>query len=261
MLVRNAILSDEPYTLASAAAQAGSIRDLARLVPVYRPTAPALTSQCVAGLAQPDEPEQPAAPALTLATVSAWLAEQDHDVLRELPQVAVELAEIREDAHTAGFNAGRLEGDSAAAQETARLHELLKVIIEAVRTDCLREQERLAQQCVEIVAAALAQIAGPLLATREAAVGAVAAALGKAKPAAELTVRVNPADLSSLEAQRAALTAVTAAPTLHLLADAQVALGGCLVESPIGTLDARLELQLQGLFETLRAARESVVAP
>jgi flagellar assembly protein FliH len=258
MIVRDAVLSDELYTVASTAAPAGMIRDLARPVPVYRPPAPPLAMQSAAELIHPGEP---AVPALTLASVSAWLTEQDHHVLRELPQVAVELAEIREDAHAAGFNAGRIAGGAAAAQETARLHELLQVIVAAVRADCLREQERLAQQCVEIVAAALAQIAGPLLATREAAVGAVAAALSKAKPAVELTVRVNPADLSLLEAQRAALAAVTAAPTLHLLADAQVVLGGCLVESPTGTLDARLELQLQGLFETLRTARSRVVDP
>jgi len=100
-----------------------------------------------------------------------------------------------------------------------------------VRADCLREQEHLAQQCVDIVAAAIEQIAGPLLATREAAVGAVAVAIGKVKAAAELTVRVNPADVSLLEPQRAQLAALTAAPAVHLQADTQVALVGCLVVS------------------------------
>jgi flagellar assembly protein FliH len=259
MIVRDAILSDEPYTVVSAAAQAGSIRDLARPVPVSRPAVP--HSQCAAELASAAELDLPTTPTLSLATVSEWLTAQDHDVLSALPQVALELAEIREDAHTAGFNAGRNAGRTAAVQETLQLHELLKGSIEAVRADCLRQQEQLAQQCVDIVAAALAQIAGPLLATREAVVGAVALALGKAKPAAELTLRVNPADVSLLETQRAALTAVTAASALHLLADAQVALGGCLIESPTGTLDARLELQLQGLFETLRTARGWVAEP
>jgi flagellar assembly protein FliH len=86
-------------------------------------------------------------------------------------------------------------------------------------------------------------------------------ALSRAKAAAELSVRVNPADLPLLEARRAELLATTAAPVLHLLADARVTLGGCLIESAAGTLDARLELQLQGLFETLRAARARMAAP
>jgi flagellar biosynthesis/type III secretory pathway protein FliH len=261
MIVRDAVLSDEPYTLISVATQAGTIRELARAAPLLKPAAP--TMQGAAEFAQICEPEPPATPALTLtlATVGAWLAEQDHDVLRELPQVAIELDEIREDARTAGFNAGRVAGSAAAAQENAHRYELLKVTIEAVRADCLRQQEHLEQQCVDIVAAAIGQIAGPLLATREAAVGAVSAALGKVKAAAELTVRVNPGDVSLLEAQRAELAAVTAATALRLLPDPQVALGGCLIESSIGTLDARFELQLHGLCETLRVARARVAAP
>jgi flagellar biosynthesis/type III secretory pathway protein FliH len=256
MIVRDAILAEEPYTVAAAAAQPGMRRDLARPVPVYRPAA--FVAQPADDLAHLAQPSASAAPVLTLAAVAAWLAEQDHDVLRELPEVAVELAEIREDAYTAGFDAGRIEGSVAAAQQTARRHELLKASIEAVRADCLREQTRLEEQCVEIVVAAIAQIAGPLLATRAAAVGAVAAALSKAKAAAELTVRVNPTDLSLLEEQRSELAALTATPTLHLLGDAQVALGGCLIDSPVGTLDARFEVQLQGLFEALRVARAQV---
>ena len=251
MIVRDAILAQEPYTVA--AGTAGTLRGRARLVPlVERPVPPAHAAPepvCNAELVPP------AAPVLSVASVSAWLAEQDHDVLRTLPQVALELEEIREDAHTAGFNAGRIAGSAAAAEQTARLHELLEGIVTSVRTECLREQEQLAQQCVEIVATAIAQIAGPLLATHEAVVGAVMAALGKVKAAAELTVRVNPADLPMLEEQHAQLTAVTAATTLHLVSDAQVTLGGCLIESPAGTLDARLEVQLEGLCESLRAAR------
>jgi flagellar assembly protein FliH len=258
MIVRDAVLAEELYTVGSAPA-AGSVRERARPVPLFQP--PSLGVPATHELVGCEAEVQPAALVLTLEIVAAWLAAQDHEVLRELPSVALELAEIREDAHTMGFNAGRVAGTAAAAETTARLHEQLEGIIEAVRAECLRAQDQLAQQCVEIVAAAIGQIAGPLLATREAAVGAVAAALAKVKAAAELTVRVNPADLPSLEEQRAKLAAVTAASHLHLLADAQVALGGCLIDSSAGTLDARLELQLEGLCESLRAARARMAAP
>lgn len=257
MIVRDAILSDERYILANSPAQPGMIRDVPRLVPAPRPVVLPLTA--LQAPSTVDEPAEVAAaqapdPVLTLATVSAWLAEQTHDVLCELPTVAAELEEIREDAYTAGRNAGRIDGRAAAVHETLQLHELLKSSIDAVRAECLRAQGHLAAQCVEIVAAAIAQIAGPLLATREAATGAVLTALSRAKAAPELTVRVNPAEFALLETQHAQLAA-SAATSLQLIADSQVTLGGCLIESQAGTLDARLDVQLQGLFETLRVAQ------
>jgi len=97
MIVRDAILSEELYTVAGPATPAGTHRQLVRPRPLYRAPPLALAVPSAPTLASPDEP--PAlvtlvpvvAPVLTLEMVGAWLAAQEHDVLRELPQVTLEL--------------------------------------------------------------------------------------------------------------------------------------------------------------------------
>jgi flagellar assembly protein FliH len=248
MIVRDAIVSDEPYTLGGAGS-AGLVKvprpaPAPRLEPVLSPAI------CIEAASRP-----PIEPMLTPARVAAWLADQDRDVLiSTVPGLMAELAEIREDAHTAGFNAGQLEGRVAAHEQTAQLQVILKGVVDGLRAQYQDQQAQLATHCVEIVATALGKIAGPLLATRDAALGAVIEALRRARAGEELTLHVHPAEHAWLETEREQLTAVVSAP-LTLLADARVALGGCRIESLSGTLDARLEVQLQELFETLRAAQ------
>lgn len=263
MIVRNAVFSDEPYTVSPAVPGADMIRDAARPVPARRPQAVAAPLPVLVNEVSPASPvtsavtSAPVPPAFTPVSVAAWLAEQDRDVLlTAIPGLATELADIRDDAYAAGFSAGQLAGRAEASQQTEQLHAMLKATVEALSADCERQQTRLAAQCVDIVAVAIGKIAGPLLATREAALGAVTAALAQAKPGLELTVRVHPADLPWLEPQQGLLAGLVSGAALHLVADAQVMLGGCFIDSPVGTLDARLEVQLQGLCETLRTARE-----
>jgi flagellar assembly protein FliH len=233
-------------------------------VPMRRPQ-PVKAPMQVAGEAKPAievlSMAKQAPPALTLAAVSAWLAEQDRDTLTSaMPGLASELEEIREDAHAAGFNAGQIDGRTASQEQVVQLQALLESLVEALRTQYEQEQARLAALCVDIVATAFTKVAGPLLASREAAYAAVAEALARAKAGHELTVRISPVDLPVLEPQREQLAALVCAP-LTLVADPQVVLGGCVIESQPGTLDARLEVQLQGLYDTLRAAKQQVRTP
>ena len=67
---------------------------------------------------------------------------------------------------------------------------------------------------------------------------------------AQLRVRLHPHDLALLEEGRAGLD-----PRLVLQADSGIDMGGCQIEGPDGTLDARLELQVQQLRATLLAVR------
>jgi len=240
------------------------VHEVARPVPVRRQPVSVASTQALSE-AKPGIEVLPVVkqvpPALTVATVSAWLAEQDRQTLTSaMPGLAVELEEMREDAHAAGFNAGESDGRAALQAQIVQQHAVLESLVDALRTQYEQEQSRLAALCVDIVAAAFTKIAGPLLATRAAAYAAVAEALAKAKAGHALTVRVHPTDLPVLESQREQLTAVVCAP-LTLLADPQVVLGGCMIDSQPGTLDARLEVQLQGLYDTLRAAKQQVQTP
>jgi flagellar biosynthesis/type III secretory pathway protein FliH len=97
------------------------------------------------------------------------------------------------------------------------------------------------------------------LPTREAATSAVLEVLRKVREGRELIVRVCPDDLALLEEQRSLLAASLGGRKFSLVADTRVEVGGCIVESQLGSLDGRLEVQLRGLYDTLRAAKSAVV--
>jgi type III secretion protein L len=88
----------------------------------------------------------------------------------------------------------------------------------------------------------------------------VAAALQNARQQEKLTVRVNPSDLSLIEEEREKFLPSTRARFIDFVADPRVSSGGCLIESEVGTIDARLETQLRVLERALLAQSEGEAA-
>lgn len=81
---------------------------------------------------------------------------------------------------------------------------------------------------------------------------------GGAEPA-QLTVRVHPDDLAALQSdgELAAWLERQGLRGVHWQPDAEVAWGGCLLSSPRGVLDARLETQFAALQGLMRERRDA----
>ena len=80
--------------------------------------------------------------------------------------------------------------------------------------------------------------------------------LARLRRAQRVTVRIHPEDRAELERMLEALRArgsqaQHAIPPVDLEVDAAMARGGCLLESNLGSLDARVETQLQALARAL----------
>jgi flagellar assembly protein FliH len=198
-------------------------------------------------------------PVLTVDAVIGWLRGQGPESRRACAAVLVEeLQSLRDQAKNEGLRVGKAEAAEAARKELdARLAVFKRVVTEA-ESRLKQESDALATSCSEIVAEALTKIAGPLLATRDAAIGAVEQVLKRVKEARELTIRVNAADVPVLAEAEEALAPALAGRKFNLVADARVDVGGCIVESRLGSLDGRFEAQLRELFEALRAAKAGV---
>jgi flagellar assembly protein FliH len=170
---------------------------------------------------------------------------------------AGELTELRQraldDARAQGLQQGRAAAEAQARQLLKTWHDL----IESVQRSRQQHIEAIGDDAIEIVFAAVARVLGDAFASRAAAVAAVQEAIRSCRDKRCLTVRVAPADLAVIESQRQTLNEGIGANDVTVVADEQVGLGGCLLESPSGDLDARLETQLQRLRETLVRARES----
>jgi len=91
---------------------------------------------------------------------------------------------------------------------------------------------------------------------RQTIVDIVAAALQNARAQEKLTVRVNPSDLSLIEEEREKFLPSGRAHFIDFVADPRVSSGGCLIESEVGTIDARMETQLRVLQRALLAQSE-----
>jgi flagellar biosynthesis/type III secretory pathway protein FliH len=250
MIVRDVVFAIEPR----------SLRPLVRIssdLPEGQRRAP--KEEARSGTRAPlREASPPAAPKPTLEVEAAgtWLAAQSMDLRVALAQqLAPEIVVAQERGHAQGVEAGRAEALRDAAARTQSSLAALARLSAAAEETFNREAGQLAGLCTDIVAAAFVKLAGEQLMSREACLGAVLEVLKRVKDERELTIRVSEQDLPALREQEPQLRAVLGSRSWSLIADPRVSAGGCLVESRVGTLDGRFEVQLLELCETLRAAK------
>ena len=87
----------------------------------------------------------------------------------------------------------------------------------------------------------------------EAVVDVVAEALTAAGASRQVTLRCHPDDLAALERGRPRLLERCArAQVVHFRGDGQIGRGGCIVETELATIDARLTTQLDAIERALR---------
>jgi flagellar assembly protein FliH len=102
--------------------------------------------------------------------------------------------------------------------------------------------EKIVGRAVDLDPSILGEIVGQALTASRARGGAV-------------VLRVHPDDLGAIEQTRAQwLRRIAATASVRLVADASVGRAGCVVETPVGRLDARLQTQLDALERSLRGA-------
>lgn len=193
-------------------------------------------------------------------SVCRWLETQAPEVRAACAaHLASDIQLLTDQACEEGRELGRSQARQEALDSVRSSLGTLAQAAAACEQAFTRECAQLAESCADIVAEAFRKVAGPNLLTREAALGAVLEVLKRAKDERELTIRVSPQDLPLLESQKSVIQEALGSRQWSLCADPRVALGGCLVDSSLGTLDGRLEIQLQELWETLRASKSARV--
>lgn len=83
----------------------------------------------------------------------------------------------------------------------------------------------------------------------------VSTALQNARQQEKLTVRVNPKDLPAIEKESERISSGRI-QFIDLVADPRVPAAGCLIESEVGTIDARIETQIRVLERALLSRSE-----
>ncbi|MBI1890121.1 MAG: hypothetical protein HYS18_05715 [Burkholderiales bacterium] len=179
--------------------------------------------------------------------------QQQHE--QDLEKVRAEVEKARADAESRGYDQGLLLGKESAkqafAEQTQRLASIAASLSEA-RTGAIDGAEDL---LVEIVFAAVCQIIGDTATTREGVMSLVSQMVAGFKDHDNLTVRLHPDDWDLIQKMLANSDDVRIDPKVILRADTSVNSGGCIVDTSTGSLDARLDVQLERLRETLMYVR------
>lgn len=221
-----------------------------------------------------DEPELPQVPGVDPRVAEAEaeaetlvaLARQEAEALRQQAlQEAQAIREAaaergREDGHAEGLSLGRQEAEHAVlAEQAGRLAQFAEAI---AAFDRAREeaQERHAQDLAKLAII----IAQKLLAIelghgREAAVPLAEAALKHITDKTQVRLRVHPLDRDAiLAAKQQLLLSVDGLAQLDIVVDPAVGLGGCMVDTRSGMVDARLGTQLAEIAAAMLDVRAGV---
>jgi flagellar assembly protein FliH len=192
------------------------------------------------------------------------------------------LAAASQEALQAGFEEGRqrglAEGRAQAAEEAQRHLQALQqeAASRLQRIDALQAawaqqlREQLAQRlvaaeddmvalCHEVVCRLFGTAAlDPRMAAQSVRASVATWLEATGAEAAQLTVRVHPDDLAMLQAdgELAAWLERQGLRGVHWQPDAEVAWGGCVLRSPQGLLDARLETQFAAVHALMRERRD-----
>jgi flagellar biosynthesis/type III secretory pathway protein FliH len=221
------------------------------------PTAPPERRPPQLEVVAPPPPQLPPPPApLTVHAVCEWLELQSDETRAACARaLSTDLIVLQEAARAEGLEMGRAHAIREWTERAGSCVEALARITEAADKAFTLEATQLAQDCTEIVAEVFLKLAGAALVTEEAILGSVLTVLQRVRDEREVTIRVSTSDLPLLQTQQAAFDQVLGPRRWTLIADSRVGVGGCLVESTLGALDGRLEVQLAKLSDTLRAAK------
>jgi flagellar assembly protein FliH len=155
-----------------------------------------------------------------------------------------------------------LESAQAGQQKLAEALEKMQRMAEAVSRQKTAFVEGAEEDMVALVFEAFCRVLGETAATPDMVRSAVMNALAHWRGKAALEIHVHPQDLKWLEADED-LSARFAAHVHHEIRwvpSAELALGGCMLRSPEGALDARLDVQIEAFKAMLlqtRAARRA----
>ena len=226
------------------------------------PTA-AAQSETAAPLPEPAALDEAAAMQEEAAHAAAMLAQERERVLQEAQDEAAQcLANAQEQAAaltTAAYEQGFRQGEEAARQAlTAQLSPVLGAFQQAT-TEIAHLRATVLQQAEEDIITLAFQLARKIiqyeaLEHREVLAATLTRALEHVVEQDQIVVRVHPDDVQyATEIKEELGHTRSDLKTLTVQGDTSVGRGGCLIESSLGTIDARIEAQFDELAQRFRA--------
>ncbi|MCL6476258.1 MAG: type III secretion system stator protein SctL [Firmicutes bacterium] len=204
-----------------------------------------------------EEAQQPPQP--TGPTPEDLLAE----ARRVLAEAHRQADQMRQDAvrkgYEDGLQIGREEGRREYQQAIANLQSEVQKLVDALLAERQRLWEEIEPQVIELVL----EIARKVLreeiqARREATLSIIKHALRRVADTEQVRIRVHPDDLQIAREHRSDFLAVCdGVRHIEIVDDQRVGGGGCIIETPSGTIDASLRTQMQSVEKALRESEQA----
>jgi flagellar biosynthesis/type III secretory pathway protein FliH len=169
-------------------------------------------------------------------------------------------------AYQKGFTDGKAEGlvegqNKGFEQGAQKIKPLLSSVEEAlIQLNKIREEtyEQIEKEVVEL-ALAIAQkvICHEITTDRETVVCVAREALAKVDDPGKIKIKMSPADLQFINETKDQLSnLISDIDNVTLEAEDSIQSGGCVIETDLGEIDARIEKQLQAVEESFRSTME-----
>lgn len=170
--------------------------------------------------------------------------------------------EIREEARRQGFDEGFASGQSAALAEAHRIleseREEMRATLQAYVDRIDEERRRMWRDAEPQIIAFVLEVAGRVVkdearVNRDVVLSVVRNALRRVVDTENVRIRVNMEDLDTVRSSREELAAlIESIRNVEIVADRRVDPGGCVVETAAGTIDAKLDTQIEEVAGALR---------
>ncbi|HWR43169.1 FliH/SctL family protein [Sporomusa sp.] len=174
---------------------------------------------------------------------------------------AQELAhEAQEDGHTQGYQEGFTQGHQAVLSEMQQTMQLTLEkadhIIKAAEKEAYQLIIDAERQVVEIALAVASKVLAREIEENPTTIlPIVKEALGKVRDQDHIVIRVNPEDYEMvLMAKRDLQLMVGREHAVNVCADHIVPSGGCVIDTALGTVDARLDTKLEMVYKAIQEA-------
>lgn len=177
-------------------------------------------------------------------------ADQPHT--NENRRDSTQVAGLIEEAFNKGMDQGRAETIAAQQKRVDKAAEALKTAVDALIRVRQQDMDRMETETVRLALAIAKKVVAHDTEHGRTIAHVVKAAMKKVTDPRQLTLKLNPQDVDAVQALgHESLMADDFASTLHMEADEAVLRGGCIIETQLGDVDARIDQQIKIVEELL----------
>jgi flagellar assembly protein FliH len=171
-----------------------------------------------------------------------------------IKEAELKVSEIEHEAYKKGYEAGREEGYKEGQAEVMRLIDRLGTVVSTavdIRDDIIRSSEKLMTEMILMIARKV--IKDEIVERREVVINNIKEAIKRVKDRDRIDIRVNFADLDMTTAHKDELIKMMESlKKVNIYEDSRVERGGCIIETDVGAIDARISTQLDAIEEAIR---------